>query len=240
MTAIRVGIIEDEMVIAEDIRDILESNEYEVCGIAKNYEKSIEMIDNCQPDIVLLDIKIKGDKDGIDLARTLRSDYNIPFVFISSHSDSQTVKRAAEVNPYGYLVKPFEDPDVLVAVEIALSNFQNEQDQTVDEDRLLNNDLFVRMNNLSVKIPLDDIKYIKADGNYSQIQTKGKSYVMRSTLKDIEAKLDKTRFYRTHKSYIVNLNQLTAINSEYVIIDEEKLPIGRDRLQHLMDRINKL
>ncbi|MEQ9167504.1 MAG: response regulator, partial [Fulvivirga sp.] len=66
MEGIKVGIIEDEMIIAEDLRDILESNSFKVCGVAKNYDKAIELIDNTQPDIVLLDIKIKGEKDGID------------------------------------------------------------------------------------------------------------------------------------------------------------------------------
>jgi DNA-binding LytR/AlgR family response regulator len=240
MEGIKVGIIEDEMIIAEDLRDILESNSFKVCGVAKNYDKAIELIDNTQPDIVLLDIKIKGEKDGIDLAHKIREDYNIPFVFISSHSDAQTVKRATEVHPYGYLVKPFEDRDVLVAIEVALSNFKSEQVKNEDEPMLLADSLFVRTNNLTVKIPLIDIRYIKADGNYSQIQTKDKSYVLRSTLKEIEGKLDGNRFYRTHKSYIVNLEQLSAINSEYVVVNEERLPIGRDRLHHLMERINKL
>jgi len=240
MEAIKVGIIEDEMIIAEDLRDILESNDFNVCGVAKNYDKAIALIDNCQPDIVLLDIKIKGEKDGIDLAHKIREDYMIPFVFVSSHSDSQTVKRATEVNPYGYLVKPFEDHDVLVAIEVALGNFKKEQQKVIEEHQLLNDALFVRIKNLSVKIPLSDIKYIKADGNYSNIQTLDKNYVLRSTLKEIENKLDQKTFYRTHKSYIVNLDQMSAINSEYVVVNEEQLPIGRDRLQHLMERINKL
>lgn len=240
MNEIRVGIIEDEMIIAEDLRDILESNSFHVCGVAKNYNKAIELIDNTQPDIVLLDIKIKGEQDGIDLAHKIRDDYNIPFVFVSSHSDPQTIKRATEVHPYGYLVKPFEDKDVLVAIEVALSNFKSEQIKSEDEPMLLSDALFVRTNNLSVKIPLSEIRYIKADGNYSQIQTQDKSYVLRSTLKDIESKLDQNKFYRTHKSFIVNLDQMSAINSEYVVVNEEKLPIGRDRLQHLMERINKL
>ncbi|QSE97055.1 LytR/AlgR family response regulator transcription factor [Fulvivirga lutea] len=237
MNKIRVLIVEDEFIIAEDLRDILEEQGHEVVGLAGNFNNGIQLIEAELPDIVLLDIRIKGEKDGIDLAKEIRLKYKVPFIFISSYSDSVTVKRASEVNPYGYLVKPFEPEDVKVAIEIALSNFANEGPRN---EFVLNDSLFVKYNNLSVKVPIQDIYYVKAEGNYSIIQLQEKNYTLRSTLKDIGEKLPAKDFFRSHKSFIINLKKVTAINSIYVYLDNWKLPIGRQQLQDLMSSINKV
>lgn len=236
---IRALIVEDELIIAEDIADILSENNYEVVEICKSYNAAILALEKHQPDIILLDIKIKGEKDGIDLAQKIRADYKIPFIFISSHSDSGTVKRAVEVNPYGYLVKPFEDSDVLTALEVAMANFAKEQSQAM-QDFILNDCLFVREKNMSVKIPMENIQFIRAEGNYSTIQTADKSYVLRSTLKDLVEKLPQQQFFRSHKSYIINLKQVSAINSDSIYVNNERLPIGRGQLNQLMESINKI
>lgn len=239
MNKVKVAIVEDESIIAEDLSDILEEQNYEVVGIAKSFASGLELINSQYPDIILLDIKIKGDLDGIDLAVKVREEYHLPFVFISSHSDSTTVQRAATVNPYGYLIKPFEDDDVIVAIEIAMSNFAKEN--SISEDNfVLNNCLFVREKNLSVKVACPEILFIKADGNYSIIQTEKRSYTLRATLKDIYPKLPSGGFFRTHKSYIVNLENLSAVNSDSIYIKDYELPIGRQQLSELTKKLNKL
>lgn len=239
MSAVKVAIVEDEAIIAEDLADILRSFNYSVVGIAKSYQTGLDLIKKQNPDIVLLDIKIRGELDGITLAHKIKEEYHLPFVFISSHSDQATVKRAADANPYGYLLKPFEDEDVKIAIEIALSNFAKENDLNAD-DFVLNDSIFIRQKNLSIKLPLKELLYVQADGNYSKINTKKQSYTIRATLKDLEPKLPKSRFFRSHKSYIINLESLDAVNSEYVVIQEEKIPIGRNQLHILMEGLNKL
>lgn len=239
MKKIKVAIVEDEMIIVEDLTDILDSYGYEVSGHAKNYHAALDLIRGKQPDIILLDIKIKGEKDGIDLASTINQEFHTPFVFISSHSDAGTVRRAVEVHPYGYLVKPFEDEDVTVAIELAISNFARENSFS-NENFVLNNALFVREKNRSVKVPMQSIQYIRADGNYSVIQTENKGYTIRATLKEILPRLDKAIFFRTHKSYIANLSRLTAIESDSIFIDELEVPVGRNQMQELTAHLNRI
>lgn len=239
MEKIRVVIVEDELIIAEDIADILTENGYEVAELCNSYNAALSIVEKHLPDIILLDIKIKGEKDGIDLAHKIRDSYRIPFIFISSHSDAGTVKRAVEANPYGYLVKPFEDSDVLTALEVAMANFAKEQSQTMKEF-ILNDCLFVREKNMSIKIPMSEIQFVRAEGNYSTIHTESKQFVLRSTLKDLEDKLPGNQFYRSHKSYIINLREVTAINSDSIYVNNERLPIGRGQLNLLMESINKI
>ncbi|MEP5366251.1 MAG: LytTR family transcriptional regulator DNA-binding domain-containing protein [Reichenbachiella sp.] len=238
---ISVLIVEDELIIANDLQDILESNNYHVIGIAKSYDLAINKLSAKQPDIVLLDIQIDGSKDGIDLANTIRNEYEIPFVFISSHTDRATLDRAKESKPNGFLVKPFEDEDVFVAVEMALSNFSKEQNNNQDnQDFTINESLFIRQKNTAVKVAYDDILYASSDANYCTLYTGDKKFVMRSTLKELESKLNDKRFFRCHKSHLVNLKHLTAINSEVISIQNVELPVGREQQALLMDSINKI
>ncbi|WP_456458682.1 LytR/AlgR family response regulator transcription factor [Reichenbachiella sp.] len=238
---ISVLIVEDELIIANDLQDILESNNYHVIGIAKSYDLAINKLSAKQPDIVLLDIQIDGSKDGIDLANTIRNEYEIPFVFISSHTDRATLDRAKESKPNGFLVKPFEDEDVFVAVEMALSNFSKEQNNNQDnQDFTINESLFIRQKNTAIKVAYDDILYASSDANYCTLYTDDKKFVMRSTLKELESKLNDKRFFRCHKSHLVNLKHLTAINSEVISIQNVELPVGREQQALLMDSINKI
>ncbi|MEQ8926559.1 MAG: response regulator [Fulvivirga sp.] len=239
MNKIKILIVEDEFIIGEDLSDMLDELGYQVVDLVGNFNNAIDSIQKHSPDLILLDIKIKGVKDGIDLAGVIKEQFDLPFIFISSHSDSETVKRAADVNPYGYLVKPFEKSDVGVAIEIGLSNYAKQNDKVKDEF-ILNNCLFVKYNNVSVKVPLTELLYVKAEGNYSIIKTITKSYTLRSTLKDIQEKLPDKLFFRSHKSFIINLDHISAINSESVFINDEKLPIGREQMHQLQEKINKL
>ncbi len=242
MDKIRILIIEDELIIAQDLSEILVENGHEVCAIAKSYDEGISAIDKHTPDIILLDIQIRGTKDGIVLAQTIRDEYKVPFIFISSHTDKATLERVKDTNPYGFLVKPYEEEDVLVAVEMALNNFSKEQnaEATDTSDFVINQSLFVRHKNLAVKVKYEDILYAVADANYCTLHTKVQKYILRSTLKELESKLKGGPFYRSHKSYLINLNQVTAINSEIVCIGEDRLPIGREQQTWLMQHVNKL
>ncbi len=241
MDKIKILIVEDELIIANDLSDILTENGYAVTGMAKSYTAGLEELEKETPDIVLLDIQISGDRDGVELANTIRSMFHIPFIFISSHTDRSTLDRVMESNPYGFLVKPFEDEDVLVAIRLALHNFSKEQNENGEnDDFVINESLFIRQKNIAVKVAYNDIMYAVADANYCTIVTTEKSFVLRSTLKDLEKKLKEPQFYRAHKSYLINLSKLTAINTDVIFIGNEKLPVGREQQLWLMKHINKI
>lgn len=244
MSKIKVLIVEDELIIANDLKDILEDNGYEVGRIAKSYREGVDELEKDRPDIALLDINIKGAKDGIELAAEIRSKYAIPFVFISSHTDQSTLARVKEIHPYGFLVKPFEEDDVLVAIELALNNFSSEQVQKTEEKEasnfVINKSLFIRQKNLAIKVPYEDILYAKADANYCTVYTTKQHFVLRSTLKDLEGKLQGAEFYRSHRSFLINLMHLEAINSDIIFVGKEKLPVGREQQIWLMEHINKI
>jgi len=122
MSDIKLLIIEDEPLIAEDIAQWLEKNEFVVSAVVYSKEDAMEQLHNNLPDMVLLDINLNGEMSGIDIADKINKVYNIPFIFITSYSDKQTLEKAKYTEPSGYIVKPFNEASLYSTLEIALYN----------------------------------------------------------------------------------------------------------------------
>jgi DNA-binding NarL/FixJ family response regulator len=121
----KVLIVEDEPTIAKEIAFNLEDNGFDIVGIAHSSEKALILLNNREVDIALLDIAINGSRNGIELAKILNNKYKIPFIYLTSFSDSDTIEEAAATHPEGYIVKPFKDSDLMPALEIALAKHQS-------------------------------------------------------------------------------------------------------------------
>ncbi len=113
-------IVEDERIIAEDLRNILQSLGYTVMKIVSTGEEAINILKNNKPDLILADIVLTGQIDGIEMAEYIRSRYNIPIVYLTAYADNDIVTRAKVTEPYGYIIKPFEDRELQTTIEIAL------------------------------------------------------------------------------------------------------------------------
>ena len=252
MTAIKILIIEDEAIIAENLRMILENYGYDVVDIAARYEEAITAIEKYKLDFVLLDITIKGEKDGIELAHFINDNYGLPFVFLTSHSDKATIDRAKSTSPYGYLIKPFDNEDVYAAIEMALSRFAaqlgDEQKNQIDplgdvgviETAFSHNDsIFVRHKNAYQKLLFENIVWLEADDNYTRLNTEKQQFITRLSLKNLNSKLP-SYFFRVHKSFVINCKKISAFNSSHVYLGEKAIPIGRRKQAEFMLLMNVL
>lgn len=124
---VRILIVEDEAVVAMDIRSQLERLGYEVVGTASTAGQGIEKARIAGPDLILMDIQLAGTRSGIDAAGLIRSEFRTPVVFLTAFADAGTLAKAKEVSPYGYIVKPFDEQDLKTAIEIALSRSRVER-----------------------------------------------------------------------------------------------------------------
>jgi DNA-binding NarL/FixJ family response regulator len=131
MSNIKVLIVEDEPMIAADIYMILDGIDYEVAGVAHDSDTAIKFLQERHPDIVLLDISIEGEKDGIELAHIINSKYHIPFIYLTSYSDKETLDRAKTTLPYGYIVKPFKEKDLFSSIEVAIYRHANNSQKSM-------------------------------------------------------------------------------------------------------------
>ncbi len=128
MSPPKILIVEDETIIALDIKRTLSNLGYAVPAVISSAEKALDKIAEIQPDLVLMDIMLKGSMDGVEAADRLRKQHQIPVVYLTAHTDSKTLERAKETQPFGYIVKPFEERDVHTTVEMALARSQAEAD----------------------------------------------------------------------------------------------------------------
>jgi DNA-binding NarL/FixJ family response regulator len=118
----KILIVEDEVAIGEDLRDIVEDAGYEVVGVAHSYSKAVTLLKRHEVDLAMLDIALHGEGSGLDVAQVINSEYGFPFVFLTSFSDQNTVTEVVATRPAGYLVKPFKEQDIAPAIALALSN----------------------------------------------------------------------------------------------------------------------
>ena len=123
MSAIRVLIVEDDPIIAEDIRDMLTDVDYQVLNVCYDKEEALEQIDILKPDLILLDINLDGSYEGFEIAEHINKTRKIPFLYLTSYSGKDIVNQAKQTLPMGYIVKPFNERELFSSIEIALHNF---------------------------------------------------------------------------------------------------------------------
>lgn len=127
MSEIRVLIVEDDPLISIDIEQILNNLNFIVSGTAYTVDDALFQLKNNTPDAVLMDINLDDERDGIDIAEIINIQYQLPFIFLTSHADKQTLERAKKTKPAGYIIKPFDEKDLLAGLEIALYNYAQNQ-----------------------------------------------------------------------------------------------------------------
>lgn len=130
MSEIRILIIEDDPIIAADIADYLNNVDYRVSGIAYNPTQAYEQLKTNLPDLILLDINLSAEQNGIDIATFIHQNHAIPFIFLTSYSTREVLNKAKITEPSGYIVKPFDEEDLFATIEIALYNFAQKQKYT--------------------------------------------------------------------------------------------------------------
>ena len=131
MPKARILIVEDEVIVREDLRDSLEGLGYEVVGVAVAGREAISKTQELRPDLVLMDVRLKGDMDGIEAAQSIRARYTLPVVFLTAFADERTIARAAAACPYGYLTKPFNERAIRATIEVALHRYREEKRPTL-------------------------------------------------------------------------------------------------------------
>lgn len=245
---LKILLVEDELIIAEDMTNMLERMGYEVVGSAMDFEEAVEILEtiiaeNNTPDLILLDINLGGKRDGIDLAEEINKIFEIPFIFTTSHTDGATIERAKKVNPINYLVKPFKQEQLYTSIEIAMFNLSKKEEKVKQEEEemseglFIKDALFIKDKYRYTKLNIADMLWIKAEGNYLEIHLSERKELIRASLSSFLEKINRNNFFRTHKSYAVNLDYLTKFDPTNVTILETEIPISKAFADELLKRL---
>lgn len=230
---LNIMLVEDEFITLETLSDTLRSLNHQVVGMAKTAEAALKILEEQEVDLAILDINIQGDKDGVYLGGVIHEKHNIPFIFLTAYGDKFTVERAIATQPYGYLLKPFNNLDVFTAIEVAMKNFAvqkgaDPEDNFYSDSSEPNIDdvIFIRDNYHYVSVKISDIKFIQSGKNYIDVHTQEKKYLVRSSMKEFILLLPQTSFFQVHKSYAINKRFVTKFSASAVNLDQIEIPIG--------------
>jgi len=241
---VRILLVEDEFITLETLSEYLEKSGYQIAGDAMNADEAIAVLDQGETDIAILDINIQGDRDGIWVADYIREHCDIPYIFLTAYGDQATIAKAIKTQPYGYLVKPFSEMDLYGAIEVALSNFakekrdQKDQAESPVEQVQIKDAIYLKQESAFIKILLEEITYVASDRNYLDVFTKEKSFIARSTLKEILPVLPQ-HFMQIHRSYIVNLKMVDKFGNNFIEINGREIPVGKSYRNELFQRFQK-
>ena len=236
---LKILIVEDEMLIAANLAMQLKTIGYLITDTVPRGEDAVNAIKIDRPDLVLMDINLKGDMDGIETAAKMQLQSPMPIIYLTANTDDAHFERAKMTNPYAFLSKPFKKMDLKHAIELAGEKILAERNkaEAQPEKFVLNDRIFVRHHDVMVKIIIDDIYYLEADRNYCQVHTKANTYLLVNTLKNMEDKLPAEQFQRIHRSFIVNLKHVDEVALSHVMVENKTLPLSKELRKNLLDRL---
>lgn len=236
MNPIKIGIVEDEVIIADDIQSLLTEIGYVCPEPCSDYYEAIRMLEEDRPDLVLLDINLGKEKNGIDIAEYIRAKLKLPFIFLTANSDESTVARAKMTSPDAYLVKPFDKSDLYAAIEIALYNFNNARNEVMSSPAAIipHNFIFVKDGDYFHKVMHDDVLFFASEHVYITLHTTQRKYLVRATVQDYIDSLNNKAFFRVHRSFVVNVNHIDKINTSTIIVGEHEIPLSKNYREDLL------
>jgi len=216
MDNINVLIIEDTPEQSDALVKVLLQNNYTVTGVAKSFAEALKLFYESTVDIIIIDVFLDGKPDGITFAESINIIPNAtkPFVFLTSSQNRQIFERAKLTKPFSFLLKPFNELEILYAIEMALEKFYAQPNvfMSEEQDTVVTNDyLFIKKKNSLKKVAINEILYIEVEERYCNIITEKEKFVIQISLTKISNLLDKNKFVKTHRNTIVNTDKIEEI-----------------------------
>jgi DNA-binding LytR/AlgR family response regulator len=247
---IRILVVEDEPIIGRDIAQRLKARGHEVVGFARSSDEALEQAHELRPNIVIMDIHLLDGHSGVDAAKRIRHELELPVIFLTANSDDDTLSKAKIAEPYGFVVKPFSDQALHTAIEIAMAKHDEEMKVRSEVERLydlveesVNSDhIFVKSKGRMVRLRFSEIAFLEALKDYVGIHVGSQRYVVHATLQDMEGRLPAKQFMRVHRSFIVRLDKIDSVEEGEITLENipRKLTIGGSFLGKVRDRLDPL
>ncbi|WP_116128282.1 LytR/AlgR family response regulator transcription factor [Lewinella sp. IMCC34183] len=243
MDAISILVVEDDPIIAADIESSVNRMGYAVTEKIAAGKEVLPAVRRSRPDLVLMDVQLGDDIDGIEVAHRLNQEFPTPVIFLTANSDRVTFERAREAVPAAFVSKPFDVVDLQRGIDLAIRNFsRQDQPEASDGDSVILQDrIFIRDTRRNLfKVEFADILYIQAQGNYCDIFTVEGKHTVTCNLKYLLTRLDNYTFVRVHRSYLINLAQLDSVGEVYLHLKGRQVPLSHGYRIDFLSRLNTL
>jgi DNA-binding LytR/AlgR family response regulator len=251
MSQIKIFILEDEILVAKDLALRLSKMNYEVVSITNSIAEALAALQAEKHDIAILDIHLNDQIDGIGLAHKINQFWPMPIIFLTSFSDSTTLERAKDCRPAAYMLKPFNDRELAISIELAIANYaqkvfasniiSNQPSTNREEEAYhLNESLFLRKKDRFERVHFEDILWAEAQSNYTRIISTEEKFVMAITLQNVADQLVAPYFVRTHRSFVVNLKKVESLEGNMLYIGGNAIPVSKSKKELIFNRFRKL
>lgn len=250
MKPVTVLIAEDDAVIAAGLESNLTQSGFFVAGKFSRGEELVQHVEQLKPDVILMDINLAGELDGIQTAEQVRQRSGAAVIYITDYHDEETVQRAQQTSPAQYITKPYKIHDVRIAISMAFhrASLNRKEDEPTATDpgplQVMRDRIFIRENDLMQRVNLDELLWIKADGSYCEVRTTQRKYILAVPMGAFHDKFDHPYLVRVHRSYVVNIDKVSAMkgNELYIVGADENETITisekyKDDFDKLLRRI---
>jgi DNA-binding LytR/AlgR family response regulator len=244
----KILVVEDESIVSKDIQQCLEKLGYNVVEAVDTGEKALEMLEKKNPDLVLMDIMLKGDMTGIETAETIKEIYGVPVIYLTAYADRNTLNKAKVTEPYGYILKPFQEIDLHTSIEMALYKHEKEKEKSREREMLYSlvekksseGSVFIKADSGLVKLKTSEIIYVEAMKDYVNFYTTGSEYRIHCSIKEVNEKLPKPVFLRVQRSYVINVNKIISIEHQMIKLEgtTKEIKVGGNYKEVLYDQLN--
>ncbi len=211
-------IVDDDVLIAETLKDMLIKLGFEKIKLSHSKEECLSIVKVWKPDMAILDIRMTGLYDGLEIGDYFKNVLNIPFMYVTAHSDLEMTNRIMATKPDGYITKPIRMNELMVNLSMVVSRLNELREERSVE---------VKNGNEIERVLVQDILYIKAEGNYVELVLTNKKMVIRNTLEMFLQELNCDALIRVHRSYAVNKLNIKKHSSSEVELENAVLPISR-------------
>lgn len=250
MNSIKILIVENEILIAEQVSTYLQQLNYQVCGTVESGEEALEVVEEQSPDLVLMDIELDGELDGVETAAQIQQNIGIPIIYLSRLNDHRTLRRVSETLPAAYLTKPFKNHDVRNAIEMAMYkiggltpaiserdiqvNIELSLNQNEDEEvKVLKDRMFFKtQNGIFQRILIADVVYLESSKNYTIAHTTKGEIIIPNLLKKTFSQLGETSICRIHRQYAVNTHFIDQIEINSVKLEYDLKNTNQQKPTH--------
>lgn len=232
-------LVSDDNEFIDCLSESLNNLDFNLLGVSANGLEAISELTTLTPNIVLIDLNINGVLTPDDIVIKVHDEFQLPVVLLGSSIESNMILQAVKVEPDGFITRPYEDANLFAVIELALNKRSNSHVDTFksQKQKKANGILFVKKDDMQVKIKTADIYWIKALDNYVEIITSMETLIIRNTLKDISKILSEKEFVRIHRSFIVRIDKIDAFKENNAVVHNTMIPIGRSYKENLQNQL---
>ncbi|RFS16535.1 response regulator [Emticicia sp. C21] len=226
MSALKILIVEDEVMTGTDIKETLEKAGHTITGIARNSEEAIVSLKKQLPDIGIVDVMLRGSThDGVQTAAELVKLHPMPIIYLTANSESQTFQRAKDTSPAAYLLKPFRHNELALQIELAYHNYK--ATTSASPNPVMAETIFLPFDKGLKKLSKQDVLYLKADGSYVKVYliNEVSPYLFSMNLGHLAQYFSTSNFYRLSRSLLINLNCIERIERDHLYMRNQESPI---------------